>query len=95
MCNPGGSAAEGYIGGSGVWMPLKGKLAGVNGVEAGFEVVNVDLTVLKVSLVMKTRLSFRTPGNYTRFVPRTTDSSCCPFATHEFIDDLSTRSAYS
>jgi predicted amidohydrolase len=50
MCNAGGSASEGYIGGSGVWMPLKGKLAGVKGVEAGLEVVDVDLNVLKVSL---------------------------------------------
>jgi predicted amidohydrolase len=48
MCNAGGPAEERFIGGSGVWMPLKGKLAGLDGSE-GMKVVTVDLGVLRVS----------------------------------------------
>lgn len=48
MCNAGGPASEGYIGGSAIWMPLKGKLGGVEGVEAGMKIIDVDLGVLKV-----------------------------------------------
>lgn len=50
MCNAGGPASEGYIGGSGVWMPLKGKLGGFEGGEVGLKIVDIDLTVLKVGL---------------------------------------------
>jgi len=53
MCNAGGPKEEGYIGASGVWMPLKGKLAGVKGVEAGFEMVDVDMNVLKVGSLIR------------------------------------------
>ncbi|KAK8847724.1 hypothetical protein IAR55_005583 [Kwoniella newhampshirensis] len=49
MCNAGGPAEEGYIGGSGVWMPLKGKVGGHEGEQVGLKVVDVDLEVLKVS----------------------------------------------
>lgn len=49
MCNAGGPAEKGYIGGSGVWMPLKGKVGGCEGVTPGMSVVDVDLGVLKVS----------------------------------------------
>ena len=73
MCNAGGSADEGYIGGSGVWMPLKGKLAGVKGVDAGFEMVDVDMNVLKVSWTCTRRLIPRMQGDCTRSGPRTTD----------------------
>ncbi|WWD19408.1 hypothetical protein CI109_103868 [Kwoniella shandongensis] len=53
MCNAGGPAKEGYIGGSGVWMPLKGKIGGYDGEEVGLKVVDVDLDVLKVSLTKR------------------------------------------
>jgi hypothetical protein len=47
MCNAGGPVGEGYIGGSGVWMPFKGCVAEVKE-ETGLKVVDVDLRVLKV-----------------------------------------------
>ncbi|CAD6570667.1 MAG: hypothetical protein TREMPRED_005947 [Tremellales sp. Tagirdzhanova-0007] len=47
LCNAGGPADEGYIGGSGVWMPLRGKVGGCSGMTAELSVVDVDLTVLK------------------------------------------------
>lgn len=40
---------EGYIGGSGIWMPLKGKVGGCKTVGVELAVVDVDLEVLKVS----------------------------------------------
>ncbi|KAF7973026.1 hypothetical protein HWV62_16424 [Athelia sp. TMB] len=56
MVNAGGPVSEGFIGGSGVWLPFKGMLGGVgvggapddNKVE-GMRVVQVDLSVLKDS----------------------------------------------
>ena len=53
MCNAGGSHDEGYIGGSGVWMPLKGQLGGTKGGEAELAIVDVDLEVLKVSQISR------------------------------------------
>jgi hypothetical protein len=47
MCNAGGDDIEGFMGGSGIWIPLRGRVAGL-GVAAGMEVVDVDLAVLKV-----------------------------------------------
>ncbi|KZP15746.1 carbon-nitrogen hydrolase [Athelia psychrophila] len=56
MVNAGGPVAEGYIGGSGVWMPFKGMLGGVGVGEGqdgekveGMRVVQVDLSVLRDS----------------------------------------------
>lgn len=56
MVNAGGPVAEGYIGGSGVWMPFKGMLGGVgvsggpdDGKTEGMRVVQVDLSVLRDS----------------------------------------------
>ncbi|WWD20802.1 hypothetical protein CI109_105279 [Kwoniella shandongensis] len=46
MCNAGGDAREGFMGGSGIWAPLRGRIGGC-GVEAALEVVDVDLAVLK------------------------------------------------
>lgn len=54
MCNPGGDAMEGFMGASGAWAPLQGKLGGLN-VEIGLELVDVDLNVLKVSYVSSPR----------------------------------------
>jgi hypothetical protein len=50
MVNAGGPTEEGYIGGSGVWMPLKGKLGGFDNEEVGLRIVDVDLGVLDVCL---------------------------------------------
>ncbi len=47
MCNPGGDPLQGFMGGSGAWAPLRGRIGRQNG-EAGLEVVEVDLSVLKV-----------------------------------------------
>ncbi len=58
MLNAGGKEDEGFIGGSGVWMPFKGLIHGktvfgedVTGdrTEEGLEIVEVDLGVLRVS----------------------------------------------
>lgn len=49
LCNAGGPAEEGYIGGSAIWMPLKGKVGGCKSVNAEMAIVNVDMDVLKVS----------------------------------------------
>lgn len=51
MVNAGGPAEEKFIGGSGVWMPLKGRLAGMDEKE-GMKVVDVDLNVLKVGMIV-------------------------------------------
>ena len=58
MCNAGGSHDEGYIGGSGVWMPLKGQLGGTKGCDPELAIVDVDLGVLKVSRI---RQIYRSP----------------------------------
>lgn len=47
MCNAGGDDAEGFMGGSGVWAPLRGKV-GQMGNAPGVAVYEVDLGVLKV-----------------------------------------------
>lgn len=49
LCNAGGPAEEGYIGGSGIWMPLKGRVGGCQTVNAEMAIVDVDMEVLKVS----------------------------------------------
>ncbi|WWC92416.1 uncharacterized protein L201_007373 [Kwoniella dendrophila CBS 6074] len=48
MCNAGGDPLEGFMGGSGVWVPLRGKVASCD-VAAKLEVVEIDLSVLKDS----------------------------------------------
>lgn len=48
MCNAGGDDMEGFMGGSGVWAPLRGCVTRMEAGE-GTEVVDVDLGVLKVS----------------------------------------------
>lgn len=50
MCNAGGDETEGFIGGSGVWAPLRGKIGGPARSEDSLTMVDVDLAVLKVSL---------------------------------------------
>jgi predicted amidohydrolase len=52
--NPGGSRAEGFMGGSGVWAPLMGKVGGYDKEsgdvgEVGVKIVELDLGVLSVS----------------------------------------------
>ena len=47
--NPGGSRDEGFMGGSGVWAPLRGKVGGFEREAVGMEIVEVDLGVIKVS----------------------------------------------
>jgi predicted amidohydrolase len=56
LCNAGGPAEEGYIGGSAVWMPLKGRVGGCTGVNTELAVVDVDLSVLQVSRDTQTML---------------------------------------
>lgn len=47
--NPGGDRKDGgFMGGSGVWAPLKGKIGGYEREEVGVEFVDVDIGVLKV-----------------------------------------------
>ena len=49
--NPGGDRKEGgFMGGSGIWAPLKGKIGGYDREEVGVEFVDVELGVLKVCL---------------------------------------------
>ncbi len=48
MLNAGGPATEGFIGGSGCWMPFKGCVGEVAR-EEGMTVVDVDLGMLKES----------------------------------------------
>jgi predicted amidohydrolase len=47
--NPGGSRDEGFMGGSGVWAPLKGKIGGYDREEVGLQFVDIDLKALEVS----------------------------------------------
>ncbi|WWC72698.1 uncharacterized protein I206_106662 [Kwoniella pini CBS 10737] len=51
MCNAGGDHLEGFMGGSGVWVPLRGKIASC-AIEPKLEIVDVDLSVLKDSREM-------------------------------------------
>ncbi|XAO27081.1 hypothetical protein I312_105923 [Cryptococcus bacillisporus CA1280] len=46
MCNAGGAAIEGFMGGSGIWAPLRGRVGGC-GAEAGLQIVDVEMGVLK------------------------------------------------
>ncbi|WVR08703.1 hypothetical protein IAU60_005761 [Kwoniella sp. DSM 27419] len=46
MCNAGGDPLEGFMGGSGVWVPLRGQVASC-GVQAELVVVDVDMAVIK------------------------------------------------
>lgn len=50
--NPGGSRDEGFMGGSGVWAPLRGRVGGFEGAEVGMKVIDIDLGVIKVSQVV-------------------------------------------
>ncbi|KAL7420091.1 hypothetical protein Q5752_005056 [Cryptotrichosporon argae] len=47
MVNAGGPRDEGFMGGSGVWAPLLGKVGGFAAAEVGLRVVDVDLGILK------------------------------------------------
>lgn len=52
MVNAGGNREkDGFMGGSGVWAPLLGRIGGFDGEEVGMKVLDVDLGVLKVSLI--------------------------------------------
>jgi hypothetical protein len=46
MCNAGGDDKEGFMGGSAVWAPLRGRVGGC-GVAVGMSVVEIDVAVLK------------------------------------------------
>jgi len=72
--NPGGDRKEGgFMGGSGVWAPLKGKIGGYEREEVGLQFVDVDLGVLKVRHCFIVRLIrnkakwCRMEGSCTRF----------------------------
>ena len=61
--NPGGDRKEGgFMGGSGVWAPLKGKIGGYEREEVGVEFVDVDLEVLKVCPLRKKAVKGRANG---------------------------------
>lgn len=47
MCNAGGDATEGFMGGSAVWAPLVGRVGGCGVSHPGVEVVDIDISVLK------------------------------------------------
>lgn len=47
MCNPGGEESDEFMGGSGVWQPLRGFIDGFDRAEVGLKVVEVDMDVLK------------------------------------------------
>lgn len=54
--NPGGPRDEGFMGGSGVWAPLMGRVGGfgkdTNDVtEMGVKIVEIDMGVLVVSMI--------------------------------------------
>lgn len=53
MCNAGGDEMEGFIGGSGIWAPLRGKVGGPERSQDSLTVVDVDIDVLKVRDVPK------------------------------------------
>jgi predicted amidohydrolase len=50
MVNAGGDKADGFMGGSGVWAPLLGRIDGFEGPEVGLKVVDIDLGLLEVSV---------------------------------------------
>lgn len=54
--NPGGSRDQGFMGGSGVWAPLRGKVGGFEGEKVGMEIVEVDMGVIKVRLTRIAKL---------------------------------------
>lgn len=62
--NPGGSRDEGFMGGSGVWAPLRGKVGGFEGEEVGMKIVEIDVGVLKVraSLSARSCVAWLTPA---------------------------------
>lgn len=47
LCNIGGDPQHGYMGGSGVWAPLRGNVGGVHGSEACLCVLEIDMNVVK------------------------------------------------
>ncbi|KAK4684937.1 hypothetical protein P7C73_g5227, partial [Tremellales sp. Uapishka_1] len=47
MCNAGGNASEGFMGGSAVWAPLQGRVGGFDDETTGVKVIDVDIKVLK------------------------------------------------
>lgn len=49
MCNPGGKAQEGFMGGSGVWQPLRGRVGGFPGADVGIAYCDVDTDSLKTA----------------------------------------------
>jgi hypothetical protein len=66
MCNAGGDATEGFMGGSGCWAPLRGKIGGFEGEEETVRVFDVDVNVLKVGVMIVHGLTIRTPAGCTR-----------------------------
>ena len=50
MCNAGGDELQGFMGGSGVWAPFRGRVDGMDYAKEDLKVVDVDLRVLKVRL---------------------------------------------
>ena len=65
LSNAGGPDEQYYMGGSGVWLPLKGNTAAL-GYDEELSVVDVDTEVLKVSLDPRTCTETRTRGRSTR-----------------------------
>lgn len=50
MVNAGGPREEGFMGGSGVWAPLLGRIDGYAASQVGRKIVEIDLDLLKVGL---------------------------------------------
>jgi hypothetical protein len=50
MCNAGGDyQGSPFMGGSGVWIPLQGKIGGFERNQVGVQTIDVDLKVVEVS----------------------------------------------
>jgi hypothetical protein len=67
MCNAGGDKeGDRFMGGSGVWVPLRGKIGGFERNEIGMRVVDLDLRVVEVSPFACTTLTCSTAVTCTK-----------------------------
>lgn len=60
LSNATGKPEDGYMGGSGVWAPLRGKVVGFDGVEEGVRFADVDL----VNVLRDTKEAYKIREDY-------------------------------
>lgn len=63
LCNCGGDPMSGYMGGSGVWVPLRGNIGGIPGPGAGLRIMEIDMNVLQ-----DTQKVYKIRDDYARYL---------------------------